>query len=211
MFGVLSRAAGIREVFELMSPRPKAPRLRKCVRHECPHILRFISTTNYGRAGKNCLKKCRALPEPQARGITRLGPGDSASAERDNGRTVPLPADHGAGDHIHRDHELTLRINVDVSAAPLRPLFQNTRTLPDGQPDARPGSDGSLKYPACHIEVVASVEHQLDPPPVPAPLFDFVEIALVGIDRVMGFLVEDWIGHGLRIVAPCCAIGNPLS
>ena len=45
------------------------------------------------------------------------------------------------------------------------------------------GFDGPLKYSARHIEVVAGIEHQLDPPPVPAPLLDFVEIALVGIDK----------------------------
>lgn len=50
MFGVLSRAAGNREVFELMCARPKAPCSRKCAR---PHrrqkqARRFLEIVPYG-------------------------------------------------------------------------------------------------------------------------------------------------------------------
>jgi hypothetical protein len=38
------------------------------------------------------------------------------------------------------------------------------------------------------VKVVASIEHKLDPQPVAAPLLDLVEVAAVGIERVVGLL-----------------------
>jgi hypothetical protein len=48
---------------------------------------------------------------------------------------------------------------------------------------------GALEDAARLIEVAASVLHQLDPQPVPATLLDFVEVAPVGVVRIVGFLV----------------------
>jgi hypothetical protein len=56
----------------------------------------------------------------------------------------------------------------------------SARPLPDRQPDARSVLGSALEDEARLVEVVASVEHQLNPQPVPAPLLDFVEVAAVG-------------------------------
>ena len=45
--------------------------------------------------------------------------------------------------------------------------------------------DRPLKDAARLVEVVARIQHQLDPQPVPAPLLDLVEVAVVGIERVV--------------------------
>jgi hypothetical protein len=40
------------------------------------------------------------------------------------------------------------------------------------------------------VDVVAGVQHQFNPHPVPAPLLDLVEVAAVGVERTVGLLVE---------------------
>ena len=70
-----------------------------------------------------------------------------------------------------------------------RAFVQHPHPLPHGQPDARPVLAGSLEDAARFFEAVAGVEHELDPQPVAAPLLDLVEVAAVGIERVVGFLV----------------------
>ena len=68
-----------------------------------------------------------------------------------------------------------------------RAFVQHPHPLPHGQPDARPVLAGSLEDAARFFEAVAGVEHELDPQPVAAPLLDLVEVAAVGIGRVVGF------------------------
>ena len=48
--------------------------------------------------------------------------------------------------------------------------------------------DGVLEDAPRFVKVVARVEHQLNPQPVPAPFLDLVEVAAVGIERVVGLL-----------------------
>ena len=62
-----------------------------------------------------------------------------------------------------------------------RPLVHHPHALADRQPDAWPVLRGPLEDAARFVEVVAGVEQQLDPLPVPAPLLDLIEVAAVGI------------------------------
>jgi len=55
--------------------------------------------------------------------------------------------------------------------------------------NARPMLDGPLKDAPRLVEVVAGVEHELDPQSVLAPLLDLVEVAPVGVGWVVGFFV----------------------
>jgi len=64
-------------------------------------------------------------------------------------------------------------------------LIEHACPLPDRQLGARPVLDRPLKDAARLVEVVARIQHQLDPQPVPAPLLDLVEVAAVGIERVV--------------------------
>ncbi len=52
--------------------------------------------------------------------------------------------------------------------------------------------DGLRKDVASLVEAIAGVEHKLNPQPVPAPLLDFVEVAAVGIERIVG---RSWLGE----------------
>jgi hypothetical protein len=70
-----------------------------------------------------------------------------------------------------------------------RPMLQHARPLPDGQLDARPMLDGRDKDFSRLVEAVASVQQRIDTHAVPAPRFDFVEVAVVCIEWVVGLLV----------------------
>jgi hypothetical protein len=61
-------------------------------------------------------------------------------------------------------------------------LIEHACPLPDRQLGARPVLDRSLKDAA---RLVARIQHQLDPHLVPVPLLDLVEVAAVGIVRVV--------------------------
>ena len=70
-----------------------------------------------------------------------------------------------------------------------RPLLQHARSLPDCQP--RPGSplDEAFEDTLGLSETVPSEQHFLDLLAVPGPLLNVVEVAAVGVDRIIGFFV----------------------
>jgi hypothetical protein len=68
-------------------------------------------------------------------------------------------------------------------------LPQQPRPLPDRQPRPRSPLDKALKQPLRLSETVSSEQHILNALPIPAPLLDLVEVAPVGIERVVGFFV----------------------
>ena len=80
-----------------------------------------------------------------------------------------------------------------------RPLVQHPHALTDCQPDARPVLVGLLEDAACLVEVVAGIEQQHDSQAVLAPLLDLVEVAAVGVVRVVGFLVGPVAHPALRV------------
>ena len=55
--------------------------------------------------------------------------------------------------------------------------------------------DEALKHPLSLGETVSSELHFLNALPVPAPLPDLVELALVGVERVVGFFVGPVVAH----------------
>jgi hypothetical protein len=71
-----------------------------------------------------------------------------------------------------------------------RPLLQNARPLPDGQPDPRPVFDSSLKHRLSPKKTVASIEHALDLAAVLGPLLDLKVAAVVCQQRLVGFFVR---------------------
>ena len=73
-------------------------------------------------------------------------------------------------------------------------------SLPERQPDPWPPLDSLLEYRAGPAEAVAGIEQAIDLGAIPRPFLDFVEVAVVGIDRAIRVLVEfnvvgDWFGH----------------
>ena len=69
------------------------------------------------------------------------------------------------------------------------PLVQHPHALADRQPDARPMLDSPIEDAPRLVEVVAAIEHELGSQPISAPLPDLVEVAAVGIERVISFFV----------------------
>jgi hypothetical protein len=67
--------------------------------------------------------------------------------------------------------------------------LQYARPLPDGQPYARPVRHSLGEDFLCSPEVVAGIEQLVDFLTVPRPLLDLVEVAPVGMDRIIGFFV----------------------
>jgi hypothetical protein len=103
-----------------------------------------------------------------------------------------------------------LRVNRAADAAAphqnrrlvLRPLLEHPRPPPDGEPDPRPMLDRLGEQLTSFFQVVACVKQALDLRTVLSPLFDLVEIAIVGIERVLGlfepksvFLLRPPIAH----------------
>jgi hypothetical protein len=77
-----------------------------------------------------------------------------------------------------------------------RPLLQYPRALSDRQPDARPVPDGTSEDFAGPVEAVAGIE-AVELRPIPRPLLDLVEIAIVREDCTIGHLMEvDVMGFG---------------
>ena len=68
-------------------------------------------------------------------------------------------------------------------------IFPQQTELKDRRPAAPLTLDGPFEDAPCLVQVVAGVEQQLDPLPVPAPLLDLVEVAAVGMGRIIGFFV----------------------
>ena len=66
-----------------------------------------------------------------------------------------------------------------------RPLLQDARPLPDGQPYPRPMLDRPGKDLPRLVEVAAGVEHALDPGAVLGPLVDLVVVAVVRKQRLV--------------------------
>src|SRR5262249_26460287 len=78
---------------------------------------------------------------------------------------------------------------------------QQPGSLSDRQSDPRPVLDGVLEYRTGPSEAVARIEQAVDLRPVPRPLLNFVEVAVVGIGWAVRLLVEVnvvglRIGHG---------------
>jgi hypothetical protein len=69
------------------------------------------------------------------------------------------------------------------------PLVQHPHALPDREPDARPVLGRPLEDAARLVEAATGVEHKFDPQSVTAPFLDLVEVAAVGVVRVVGFFV----------------------
>jgi hypothetical protein len=65
-------------------------------------------------------------------------------------------------------------------AGGLRPALQNSRPLPDRQPDTWPTLDLGIEYRAGAIQRIAGEQHALNTLAVPAPVLHLVEIAVVG-------------------------------
>jgi hypothetical protein len=51
------------------------------------------------------------------------------------------------------------------------------------------------------VEVVAGIEQQHDPQPVPAPLLNLVEVAALGIERIRRFLRRTNCSRSSRVAA----------
>jgi hypothetical protein len=82
-------------------------------------------------------------------------------------------------------------------------MLQDARPLSDSQLDARPVLDGRDKDFSRLVEVVAGVQQGINMHAVPAPRFDLVEVAQVGVERIVGLFVGP-IAHdtlGLFIAA----------
>jgi len=84
------------------------------------------------------------------------------------------------------------------------PLVQYPCPLADGQSDPWAVFDGVFEYRARPSKAIARIEQAVDLRPVPRPLLNFVEVAVVGIARAVRFLVEInvvglRIGHGSMI------------
>jgi len=81
-----------------------------------------------------------------------------------------------------------------------RPLPQHPGPLPDRQPRPWPLVDETLKDKLSLTEAAPSEQQFLNPPPIPAPLLDLVEVAAVRIERIIGFFGGPVSGHlGARL------------
>jgi hypothetical protein len=69
------------------------------------------------------------------------------------------------------------------------PLLQHARSLPDRQSNPRPELNGACEYLACSIEIIAAVEQAIELRAVLGPLLDFVKVAIIRVQRVVGFFV----------------------
>ena len=70
-----------------------------------------------------------------------------------------------------------------------RVVLEHARSLPDGQPDARPMLGHTFEDAAGFVQAAAREHHLGDPLPVARPLLDLVEVAPVGVDRIVSFFV----------------------
>ena len=66
-----------------------------------------------------------------------------------------------------------------------RPLVEHPRPLADGQSDPWAVFDGVFEYRARPSKAIAGIEQAVDLRPVPRPLLNFVEVAVVGIARAI--------------------------
>jgi hypothetical protein len=86
-----------------------------------------------------------------------------------------------------------------------RPLLQYPRALSDRQPDVRPMLDSAGEDFAGPTETVTGIEQAIDLRPIPRPLLDLVEIAVVREDCAIGHLLEvdvmgfRFFGHGITV------------
>src|SRR5262249_7755502 len=83
------------------------------------------------------------------------------------------------------------------SALCRRPLLQNPNSLPDRQPRPRSPSDEALEDTLRVSRAVPRKQQLGDPLPIPAPLLNLIEVAPVGVERVVGFFVGPVIEHRL--------------
>jgi hypothetical protein len=68
-------------------------------------------------------------------------------------------------------------------------MLQHARPLSDSQLDTRPVLDGRDKDFSRLVEVVAGAQQGIDMHAVSAPRFDLVEVAPVGVDRIVSLFV----------------------
>jgi hypothetical protein len=95
---------------------------------------------------------------------------------------------------IHRQPHIATPCRKQ-SALCRRPLLQNPSSLPDRQPRPRSPSDEALEDTLSLSEAVPRKQQLGDPLPIPAPLLDLLEVAPVGVERVVGFFVGPVVGH----------------
>jgi hypothetical protein len=81
------------------------------------------------------------------------------------------------------------------SALCRRPLLQHPRSLPDRQPHPWSLLDEVLEDAMRLSEAIPSERHFLNPLPILAPFLDLVEVAMVGLERVVGFFVGPVVCH----------------
>lgn len=67
--------------------------------------------------------------------------------------------------------------------------------MPDGQPRSRSPLDEPREDRPSLVKIVASEQHFFDVQSVLAPFLDLVEIALVRVERVVGFLMGPIVSH----------------
>src|SRR5262249_40887606 len=96
-----------------------------------------------------------------------------------------------------------------------RPLLQHARSLPERQLDPRPALGHAVKDALGLVEA-GPREHEVNHAlPVTPPLLDLVEVAPVGVDRIIGLFVGPIAHYAIRgfdrlplmlrsIVTSCC-------
>ena len=87
-------------------------------------------------------------------------------------------------------------------------MLQHARPLSDSQLDTRPVLDGRDKDFSRLVEVVAGAQQGIDMHAVSAPRFDLVEVAPVGVDRIVSLFVGPIAhytvaGRSFRAAANC--------
>ena len=70
------------------------------------------------------------------------------------------------------------------------PLIQHARPLSDGQPDTRPMLGHAVEDAAGLVQAAAGEQQLGDLLPVARPLLDLVEVAPVGVDRIVSLFVR---------------------
>jgi hypothetical protein len=89
----------------------------------------------------------------------------------------------------NRKDSFRARLNRSLFLSFPRPLLENPCPLPDRQPDPRPMLDCLVEQLTSLFEVVAGIKEAVDLHAVLRPLLDLVEIAMMGMEWVIGFFV----------------------
>jgi hypothetical protein len=131
------------------------------------------------------------------------------------GETAKLLADKSfSGALLFQARAVLASCRRTSSRVSRRPLIDHPCPLPKRQSDTRPMLDRVLEYRAGPAEAVAGIEQAVDLRFVPCPLLDLVEVAIVGIDRAVRFLMEGYVvrlrffGHRKSIALPHGAHGS---